>query len=118
KVADARGAEYDAIHQVAQGRVWLGTQAIENNLVDELGGFEQAIALAKERASITADEEVGLVIYPATRNLLEVLFDDGSLPQAKLSFDGLDLVKSLEPNLPALMKGGMLAVSPYSLNVR
>jgi protease-4 len=118
KVANARGAEYDAIHEVAQGHVWLGAQALENGLVDELGGFERAIALAKERAGIEKDEDVSLEIYPATKNLLEILFADGSFPQAKLSFDGFDLLRSADRNLPALLEGGMLAVTPYAFTIR
>jgi protease-4 len=118
KVADARGVEYDAIHDVAQGRVWIGAQALENGLVDELGGFERAISLAKERAGITQEDDVSLLIYPATKNLLEIIFEDGSYPQAKLSFDGFDLLKSADRNLPALLKGGMLAVTPYAFDIR
>jgi len=118
KVADARGKEYDAIHEVAQGHVWLGSQALENGLVDELGGFERAISLAKERAGIKQDENVSLVIYPATKNLLEILLDDGSVPQARLSFNGFDLLRSADRNLPALLQGGMLAVTPYAFSIR
>lgn len=119
KVADARGKEYDAIHEVAQGHVWLGAQALENGLVDELGGFERAISLAKERAGIKEDETVSLVIYPKTKTLVDILLEDGSYPQAKLSFDALDLLKSAaDRNLPALLHGGMLAVTPYAFSVR
>jgi protease-4 len=118
KVADARGKEYDAIHEVAQGHVWLGAQALENGLVDELGGFERAIALAKERAGIKEDDDISLVIYPATKNLLEILFEEESFPRAQLSFDGFDLLKSADRNLPALLQGGMLAVTPYALSIR
>jgi protease-4 len=118
KVAAARDEEYDAIHEVAQGHVWLGSQALENGLVDELGGFERAISLAKERAGIEKDEDVSLVIYPATKNLLEVLFEEGAFPQAKLSFDGFDLLKAVDPNLPALLEGGMLALTPYAFSIR
>ncbi len=52
KVADARGKDFQAIHEIAQGRVWLGSQAVENGLVDEMGGFERAIEIAKEKANI------------------------------------------------------------------
>ncbi len=118
KVAEARGKEYDAIDEVAQGHVWLGTQALENGLVDELGGFERAISMAKERAGIKEDEDVSLVTYPATKNLLEIIFEDSSFPQAKLAFDGFDLLKSADANLPALLQGGMLAVTPYAFSIR
>ena len=38
-VAAHRGMERDAVHEIAQGRVWTGNQALENGLVDEIGGF-------------------------------------------------------------------------------
>ncbi len=118
KVADARGEDYDAIHEVAQGRVWIGTQALDNGLVDELGGFSRALELTKEIAEIDADEEVSLVVYPRTRNLLEVLFDDGSLSQTPTSLESLLPELTDVRGLPALLKGGTLALSPYSLTVR
>ena len=44
--------------RLAQGRVWTGRQAKENGLVDELGGLDRAVAVAKERAKIPADSDV------------------------------------------------------------
>jgi protease-4 len=58
---------------VAQGRVWTGQQARGHGLVDELGGLDRAVALAKERAGIPADEDVELVMYPPRRTLYEAL---------------------------------------------
>ncbi len=118
KVADARGEEYDAIHEVAQGRVWLGIDALENGLIDELGGFNRAIELAKEKADIDERDDVSLVIYPATKNLLEVLLEGEGLPQVNLSLGGIELPTVVDPRLPALLEGGMLALTPYSLTVR
>jgi protease-4 len=118
KVADARGEDYDAIHEVAQGRVWLGTDALENGLIDELGGFNRAIELAKEKADINESDDVSLVIYPATKNLLEVLLEGQGLPQVNLSLGGIELPTVVDPRLPALLEGGMLALTPYSLTVQ
>lgn len=58
KAAESRGLEYDAMHEVAQGRVWTGQEALERNLVDHIGGFWKAVELAKEQAGIGADEYV------------------------------------------------------------
>ena len=56
KVADSRRTGLSAqIEPIAQGRVWLGDQAKENGLVDELGGIDRAIELIKQRASIGAN---------------------------------------------------------------
>jgi protease-4 len=71
KAADSRHQTPEQIHAVAQGRVWTGRQAREHGLVDELGGLDRAIAIAKSRAGIPADEEVELVMYPPRRTLFE-----------------------------------------------
>jgi protease-4 len=75
KVADSRKSTPDAIHAVAQGRVWTGRQALGHGLVDALGGLDAAVALAKEKASIPANEDVQLVVYPERRSLFDVLSD-------------------------------------------
>ena len=47
-VAESRNTTTEEIHKLAEGRVWTGKQALENGLVDELGGLNQAIAKAAE----------------------------------------------------------------------
>jgi protease-4 len=73
KVAEARNTTPDAIHNVAQGRVWTGRQALQHGLVDALGGLDTAVAMAKEKAKIPADEDVQLVVYPERRSLFDAL---------------------------------------------
>ena len=55
----------------AQGRVWTGRQAKQIGLVDELGGLERALAIAKQRAKLPADSEVELVVYPPKKSFYE-----------------------------------------------
>jgi protease-4 len=55
--------------------VWTGRQALGHGLVDALGGLDAAVALAKEKASIPANEDVQLVVYPERRSLFDVLSD-------------------------------------------
>jgi protease-4 len=38
-VAEARHRKFGEIEPLAQGRVWLGSQAKENGLIDQLGGW-------------------------------------------------------------------------------
>jgi protease-4 len=73
KAAEARRTTPERIHEVAQGRVWTGRQAREHGLVDELGGLDRAVAIAKERAGIPADEDVELVSFPPRRTLFEAI---------------------------------------------
>ena len=80
KVAEARQTTPEKIDQIGQGRVWTGQQAKQVGLVDELGGLQVAVAAAKQRAHIPAEEEVELVVYPPRRSFYEVLSE--SLEQA------------------------------------
>ena len=73
RVAERRAMTREAVHAVAQGRVWTGRQALDAGLIDELGGLPRAVAIAKERAGIAADQEVRLVPYPRPRSFFEVL---------------------------------------------
>ena len=50
--AKARKTTPEKINEVAQGRVWTGTQAKANGLIDEFGGLEKAIDIAKELATL------------------------------------------------------------------
>jgi len=73
KAAASRHTTPAEIDAVAQGRVWTGQQARARGLVDELGGLDAAVAIAKQRAGIPADEDVELVAYPPRRTLYEAL---------------------------------------------
>ena len=75
KVATSRGMSPAEVDALAQGRVWTGRQAKEVGLVDELGGFETAVKVAKRRAKIADTTEVELVQYPAHRGVLELLME-------------------------------------------
>jgi protease-4 len=52
KVADSRGMSFDRADSVARGRVWIGSDAFELGLVDQLGGVEDAIAAAADKAGL------------------------------------------------------------------
>jgi protease-4 len=81
KAAASRHTTPEKIDAIAQGRVWTGQQAKDNGLVDELGGLDDAIAIAKQRAKIPADEDVDVVIYPPRRSIYEAIreqFGSGS----------------------------------------
>ncbi|GAP65216.1 signal peptide peptidase SppA, 67K type [Mizugakiibacter sediminis] len=64
KVAAARGTTVEAIDAVARGRVWTGKQALQRGLVDQLGGLDDAVRLAAERAKLGRDYAVSYVERP------------------------------------------------------
>lgn len=63
-VAKARARTPEQIDAIAQGHVWIGSQAKERGLVDKLGGLEDAIAAAATRANLGADYSVSYVERP------------------------------------------------------
>jgi protease IV len=69
KAAEGRDVSQDAIREVASGRVWTGTQGKERNLVDVLGGFNDAVRIAAEAAGVEDDYKVRY--YPAPKDFLE-----------------------------------------------
>ncbi len=63
-VATGRNLDRDRVHEVAQGRVWMGEDAISHGLCDQLGGLGDALALARSRASVPDHRLVEFVEYP------------------------------------------------------
>jgi protease IV len=65
KVADGRGMTAERVHELARGRVWTGADALANGLVDELGGLDRAVAVARGRAGLPTTAP--LRAYPRVR---------------------------------------------------
>lgn len=58
KAAQGRGVPVDSIKKVASGRVWTGSQAVQRKLVDVVGNFENALAIAAKSAGLDDDYKV------------------------------------------------------------
>lgn len=125
KVADSRHSTPEEIDEIAQGRVWTGRQAKQNHLVDELGGLDRAIAIAKQRAKIPADSDVELVIYPPRKSFYEVISDQlsgGSSDSAavaawlgtNLSRQEMEVLKTMRGPLGLFRPGEPLALMPFT----
>jgi len=116
KVAAARKRAFDQIEPVAQGRVWLGSQALPRGLVDQLGGLDAALDLVKKRAGIPAGESVKLEMYPEPQSIFDMLIkrssgSDQALEAKLTAFFG---------RLPfhAWMRGGYLRLMPFRVEIR
>jgi protease-4 len=70
-VASSRGLEPARVDEIAQGRVWLGSDALEIGLVDEIGTLEDAIAYAASLADFHSSDEYSVVGYPQPLTLVE-----------------------------------------------
>ncbi len=73
KVAEGRKLPKDRVLEIAKGRIWTGEDAKALGLVDELGGYDTALKLAKKAASIPEGEEVNLKVFPAKKSFLQQL---------------------------------------------
>ena len=78
KVAKGRHKDAQSVDAVGQGRVWTGAQAKEHGLVDEFGGLDRAIELAKQLAKIPADKGVERVILPYPQTFIQQLLSGGA----------------------------------------
>ncbi|MBZ5595407.1 MAG: signal peptide peptidase SppA [Acidobacteriia bacterium] len=114
KVAAARRRKFDQIEPLSQGRVWLGSQAKANGLVDELGGLDRAIELVKEKAKIPKGERIDLVTYPPKRSIFDILFSQSveSVMESRLG----GVLKGWQVRLWA--RGGMMRLMPYTIEIR
>ena len=125
KVATARHTTPEEIDGLAQGRVWTGRQAKQNRLIDELGGLDRAIAIAKQRAKISADSGVEIVVYPPRKSFYELVTDQfsGSGSEsiafsewlnANLSKGELDVLRTMRGPLALFRRGEVLALMPFT----
>ena len=118
KAAQGRNTTPERIDAIGQGRVWTGRQAKEIGLVDELGGLDRAVALAKQRAKISQDTEVELVIYPPKKSFYDLLSDPfGNSSQAStlaslLGLGNPKVFQALAAPLQVFRRGEPLALMP------
>ncbi|KAL9433366.1 hypothetical protein AB3S75_028237 [Citrus x aurantiifolia] len=79
KAAFSRSMTVDKMEEYAQGRVWTGNDAASRGLVDALGGFSRAVAIAKQKANIPEDRQVTLVeMSKPSPSLPEILSSVGN----------------------------------------
>jgi protease-4 len=121
KAATSRRMTTAQLHEVAQGRVWTGRQARERGLVDTLGGLDAAVAIAKQRANIPADEDVDLVTYPPSRSLYQTLTELGRSSSSGIGVwnavtGGLDResIAAVSTPLRLFRRGEPLALMPWT----
>lgn len=72
-VADGRGMTTEQVDSIGQGRVWSGANALEIGLVDKLGGLEDAIAIAVEKAEL---DHYRVVSLPKQKDTFEKIMEE------------------------------------------
>lgn len=128
KVAKGRARNPEYIDSIGQGRVWMGSQGKENGLVDEFGGLDKAIEVAKGLAGIPAEKGIERVVMPFPRSLFEEIFNTGgeasveTQKQRAAAFAALpeDARRALRyaAMLDRMKRGEMMALMPFELTMK
>lgn len=79
RVSNGRNMTFAQVDSIAQGRVWTGTEALENGLVDQLGSLEDAVEVAAELAEVT---DYRITNYPRYKKDFKDAFKPFSLIKA------------------------------------
>jgi len=115
KVSFGRHISFIAVKELAQGRVWMGRDAVKNGLVDKIGGLADAITEARKRAGIDKDAKIKLLEYPSKGLINPDLFlpDLFGFKTAALKPSlSLQYIKILSEN-----NGRPLFLTPYNITV-
>lgn len=71
KVSEGRALSREQVHEIGQGRVWSGAEAVKLKLVDEIGGLDAALAYAANKAGLGNNYE--LIEYPRKKEFAELI---------------------------------------------
>ena len=128
KVAAGRKKTVEEANALGQGRVWTGTQAKANGLIDEFGGLEKAIDIAKELANLPADKDVHRVVFPAPRPFLEEYFGSDNTQATADQKAQAAIIESLPADIRKAFKyvalfdrmknGDAMLMMPFELRIR
>jgi len=120
-VAAGRHMTQDEVEAVAKGRVWSGEDAKAHGLVDELGGYQAAIRLAKDAANLPPEAPFTLTVFPREEGPAELLYnrltgkdrerDDGTVSSGSIE-RSLKALQPLLQRLEAILDPGVLAMPP------
>jgi len=108
-VMAARKMDEPTLEAVAGGRVWLGGQAFEHKLIDQLGDMQAAIEKAKELAKLPTNRWTTPAWYFGSGgNLLAPPFPPSPVNQA------VDFLNAL----PALLREHVWMLAPFEINIK
>lgn len=117
KVAEGRKLPIERVREIAKGRIWSGETAKEIGLVDELGGVDVALKLAREAAGIAPDAEVELRLYPKAKTPWEqILSRDASNSEEETAIALLTgVLDQVRPVMRLAARLGLLEQKPQAL---
>jgi len=96
KVADGRKLPKEKVLEIAKGRIWSGQDAKNLGLVDELGGYDTALKLAKKAAGVPEGDDVKIVVYPRPKTFLQSVIERQGADNSDKEAVGQTLARILE----------------------
>ena len=99
------------MRKIAKGRVWTGKAALENGLVDHLGGFNEAIRVVKEEAGIPANDSITLRKFPREKTTWQKFMDNEPTSSEQLA--AVALVRLLQQVQPVASGIRQVVVPPF-----
>jgi protease-4 len=119
RVAEGRHKKPEDIDRVGGGRVWTGQQAFERGLVDEIGGFEDAVRAAANAAGIHDADKVHLAHFPKGENLADQLAEASGRVRAAMQPELVTALTSALGDSAMLLElePGLQAVSPALVSI-
>ena len=118
RVADGRRLTIDQVEEIAQGHVWLGSDALKIHLVDQLGGLNEGVAKAAQLAKLS---NYSTNNYPAKASWLDMFKEEGgrnSYIDEQLRLTLGDLYEPLAMVRVAKQRQMIQAQLPYVLNIK
>src|SRR5439155_19950730 len=128
KVAQGRQKTRADIHAVAQGHVWTGRDAVAKGLVDELGGLQRALEVARHLANIGPEETLEILELPPAPKVFEAIAEAFgatrmaglALPEAELGSATPELQEMLmhTVHLLAAAQERLVAIMPVTVRLQ
>ena len=113
RVSEGRSLNMEKVEDLSKGRIWSGKDAVENGLVDAIGGLEDAIQATAEMAAI---ENYNIDSYPKYENEFEHIFLD-ALSFIRLKIFNHPIEKFASELIKLSDMEGIQAIIPFSINI-
>lgn len=113
RVSEGRSLNMEKVEDLSKGRIWSGKDAVENGLVDAIGGLEDAIQATAEMAAI---ENYNIDSYPKYENEFEYIFLD-ALSFIRLKIFNHPIEKFASELIKLSDMEGIQAIIPFSINI-
>ena len=120
-VAEGRSLEPARVDQIAQGRVWMGSDALDISLVDEIGTLEDAIVYAASLAGLHTKDDYRVVSFPKPLTMAQQLmmtFGQNNEEPTILTGTPFEAMGKAVERLGASQPSAVYARMPYDLEIQ